>query len=167
MEFLQPFLAPLCLAALGLIAVLFVWVALLNSRLARQTKMVRQFFQGPQGEDLEGLLNRSVEVAQTSEGRCEAVETEISQLGERMKSSVQHFALVRYDAFADVTGQQSFSLVFLDGNDNGAVISSIFGRSTSRTFGKMIVGGQPEQNLSDEEQEALLQALGNKAKVGN
>jgi hypothetical protein len=164
MEFLQPFLAPMCLAALALIVVLFVWLALLNNRMARQTRMVRQFFQGPEGEDLEGLLKRSMEVAEQSALRCEAAENEVEHLGERLRGCVQHFALVRYDAFADVTGQQSFSLVFLDGNDNGAVISSIFGRTSSRTFGKMIIGGQPEQNLSDEEQQALLQALGNKAK---
>jgi hypothetical protein len=164
MESLQPLLAPMCLVALALIVVLFIWVASLNSRLARQSKMVRQFFQGPEGEDLEGLLRRSMEIADSSAARCEASVSEVGLMSLQMRSCVQHFALVRYDAFGDVTGQQSFSLAFLDGNDNGVIVSSIFGRSTARTFGKMIVGGQPEQTLSDEEQEALLQAIGKKAK---
>jgi hypothetical protein len=164
MQILQPFLVPMCLAALGLIIALFIWVAQLNSRLARQSKMVRQFFQGPEGEDLEGLLRRSMEIADSSAARCEEAASQVGLMSLQLHSCVQHFALVRYDAFTDVTGQQSFSLAFLDGNDNGVVVSSIFGRTTSRTFGKMIVGGQPEQTLSDEEQQALLQALGQKAK---
>jgi hypothetical protein len=166
MEFLKPFLAPMCLAALVLVLVLFGWVALLNNRMARQSKMVRQFFQGPEGEDLEGLLRRSMEIADSSAKRCEESQSNVGLMSLQLRSCVQHFALVRYDAFTDVTGQQSFSLAFLDGNDNGVVVSSIFGRTTSRTFGKMIVSGQPEQQLSDEEQEALIQALGQKAKRG-
>ena len=164
---LQPFLAPLCALSFVLILALFVWVALLNSRLARQSKMVRDFFAGPKGEDFEGLLRRSMNTAETAAARCEGAEAQLGLLGLQMRGCVQHFALVRYDAFPDVTGQQSFSLAFLDGGDNGIIISSIFGRSTSRTFGKMIVGGQPEQALSDEEQEALLKALGRKAETEN
>ncbi|HEX8464201.1 MAG TPA: DUF4446 family protein [Abditibacterium sp.] len=163
MQFFQPYLAPMCVGALALIVAQFIWVALLSKRLERQSKMVRQFFQGPNDEDMEGLLRRSMEVAEVSAQRCETAMSEIEGLRHQFGACVQRFALVRYDAFEDVTGQQSFSLVFLDGNHNGAAISSIFGRSSSRTFGKMIVNGQPEQNLTDEEQEALLQALGRPA----
>ncbi|RYG67681.1 DUF4446 family protein [bacterium] len=164
MEILQPFLVPMCLLALVLIIALFIWVAQLNSRLARQSKMVRQFFQGPEGEDLEGLLTRCMEVTQSSAERCENAESQVGLMSLQLHSCLQHFALVRYDAFGDVTGEQSFSIAFLDGNDNGVIVSSIFGRTNSRTFGKMIIGGQPEQTLSDEERQALLQALGEKAK---
>lgn len=159
MEQLQPYLAPMCLGALVLSLALFAWVALLNKRLARQTRMVRQFFQGPNNEDMEGLLRRSMEVAEKSVQHCDNSDAQMMILNEQMRAALQRFALVRYDAFPDVTGQQSFSLAFLDGNENGIVLTAIFGRSSSRTFGKMIVAGQPEQPLSDEEQEALLQAL--------
>lgn len=163
MQQLQPYLAPLCALSFAGIFALFVWVVSLNSRLARQSKMVRDFFAGPKGEDFEGLLRRSMEVADTCAARCEAAESQVGLMSLQMRGCVQHFALVRYDAFPDVTGQQSFSLAFLDGGDNGIIISSIFGRSSSRTFGKMIVGGQAEQALSDEEQQALVNALGRKA----
>lgn len=159
MESLQPFLAPMCLGALVLVIALFFWVVLLNNRLERQTRMVRQFFQGPSGEDMEGLLRRSMEVAEQSASSCENWAVQLAGMEERLRGSLQYFAVVRYDAFEDVTGQQSFSLAILDGNDNGVVVSAIFGRSSSRTFGKMITGGQAEQPLSHEEQEALLQAL--------
>lgn len=133
--------------------------------MARHSKMLRQFFSGPQGEDLEGLLSRTIENAQTASDTATAISIQMNEFLERFDGCIQHFALVRYDAFEEVTGQLSFSLAMLDGRDNGAIISTIFGRTNSRCFGKMIVGGRPEQPLTDEEQQALLQALESKAKV--
>lgn len=153
----------MCVAALGLNLALFAWVTLLNKRLERQTRMVRQFFQGPNNEDMEGLLRRSMEVAEKSVHHCDNTDAQMMLLTEQMRAALQRFGLVRYDAFADVTGQQSFSIALLDGNDNGVIMTAIFGRTSSRTFGKLIVSGAPEQPLSDEEQEALLQALGGKS----
>jgi hypothetical protein len=166
MEFLQPFLAPMCLGALVLVVAQFFWVALLNKRLERQSRMVRQFFQGPSGEDLEGLLRRSMEVAEQSANSCENWAGQLAEIEARQRGCLQYFSVVRYDAFEDVTGQQSFSMALLDGSDNGVVVTAIFGRSSSRTFGKLITGGQAEQSLSSEEQEALLQALERKVERG-
>ncbi|BCM94052.1 hypothetical protein IAD21_05949 [Abditibacteriota bacterium] len=155
-----------------LVCVLFVCVLLqcafllgMSRRMARHSKMLRQFFSGPQGEDLEGLLSRTLENAQVATDTARATSIQMAEFLERFDGCIQHFALVRYDAFEEVTGQLSFSLAMLDGRDNGAIISTIFGRTNSRCFGKMIVGGRPEQALTDEEQEALLQALESKAKV--
>lgn len=147
------------LGALVLVVAQFFWVALLNKRLERQSRMVRQFFQGPSGEDMEGLLRRSMEVAEQSANSCENWAVQLAAMDERQRNCLQYFSVVRYDAFEDVTGQQSFSMALLDGNDNGVIVTAIFGRSSSRTFGKMISNGQAEQPLSNEEQEALLQAL--------
>lgn len=155
-----------------LVAVLFVCVIAqcvflfgMSRRMARQSKMLRQFFSGPQDEDLEGLLARTLEDARTATETATAISFQMSDFMERFDGCIQHFALVRYDAFEEVTGQLSFSFAMLDGRDNGAIISTIFGRTNSRCFGKMIIGGQSEQPLSDEEQQALLQALESKAKV--
>ena len=81
-----------------------------------------------------------------------------TQEAARNQSGIQKFALLRYNAFEDVTGEQSFSIALLDGRGNGTVITSILGRQNSRCFGKAIVGGQPQQPLSQEEQRVFLQA---------
>ncbi len=142
----------------------FIFLAGMNRRLARQTKMLRQFFSGPQGEDLEGLLERTLQESRVAGEMARLTSQQMNEFLTRFDSCVQHFALVRYDAFEDVTGQLSFSLALLDGRDNGAIISTIFGRTNSRCFGKMITAGRPEQPLTDEEQNALIQAL--ESKVG-
>lgn len=141
------------------VLVQFGMMAAMNRRAALQSKMLRQFFSGPAGEDLEALLARVLEDSRFARDTAQRAHFQMEEAVGRLDGCLQHFALVRYDAFEDVTGQMSFSLAMLDGRDNGTIISTIFGRNTSRCFGKMIVGGQCEQPLSEEEQQALIQAL--------
>ena len=153
-----PFLPFVCALLIVCVAFQFALIASINARFARQTKMLRQFFSGPQGEDLEALLERTLTQSQLAmDNSALALERATHEVA-RNQSGIQKFALLRYNAFEDVTGEQSFSLALLDGRGNGTVISSILGRQNSRCFGKAIVGGQPMQPLSDEEQRVFLQA---------
>jgi len=63
--------------------------------------------------------------------------------------------VVRYDAFGDMGGQLSWSVALLDDAGNGMVLTSIHGRSDSRTYAKNIRAWVCEQQLSPEEQEAI------------
>ena len=141
------------------VLVQFGMMAAMNRRLALQSKMLRQFFSGPNDEDLEALLARVLEDSRFARDTAQRAHFQMEEAVAKLEGCIQHFALVRYDAFEDVTGQMSFSLALLDGRDTGTIISTIFGRNTSRCFGKMIVHGQCEQPLSEEEQQALIQAL--------
>jgi hypothetical protein len=72
--------------------------------------------------------------------------------------ALRHVAVVRYDAFGDMGGRLSFSAALLDDQGDGLVLSSINGRSETRTYAKALVGGQSEHTLSPEEQEAITSA---------
>ena len=74
--------------------------------------------------------------------------------------ALRKVGLVRYDAFEDVGGGQSFSAALLDEGGNGVVLTSIHGRGESRTYGKAVRGGASEHTLSPEEQQAIAQARG-------
>jgi hypothetical protein len=67
--------------------------------------------------------------------------------------------VVRFDAFQDTAGQQSFAVALLDNRGNGVVITSLFGRSESRCYAKPVVKGESPFPLSDEERAAIRQAL--------
>lgn len=159
MEFLRPFLPVLCLFLLFLVGVQFVFIAGINRRFSAQTRMLRQFFSGPDGEDLEELLRRNLEESREALANSQMALARSQEISLKQSAAIQHFALMRYDAFDDVMGQQSFSLALLDGRDNGVVISSVLGRNNSRCYGKMIVNGQPEQPLTEEERKTLLMAI--------
>ena len=72
--------------------------------------------------------------------------------------ALRHLSVVRYDAFTDMGGKLSWSVALLDDHGNGVVLTSIHGRSDSRTYAKAIAGWVCEQPLSPEEQDAVTHA---------
>ena len=69
-------------------------------------------------------------------------------------------ATVRYDAFDDMGGRLSFSAALLDDHGDGVVVTSINGRTETRTYAKPIKRLQSEHNLSNEERAAIDMAAG-------
>lgn len=78
---------------------------------------------------------------------------------DEMSDSIRHIAVIRYDAFQDVTGRLSYSAALLDNSGDGIVMSSLQGREESRHFVKGVVRGKAE-GLTPEEQRAIAHAMG-------
>lgn len=72
--------------------------------------------------------------------------------------ALREVAIVRYDALNEGTGQLSFSLALLNARGDGVVLSSINGRTETRTYAKPVVAGRAKQELSPEETQALRSA---------
>lgn len=73
---------------------------------------------------------------------------------------IQHVGLVRFNPFSDTGGNQSFSLVLLDGHHNGIVISSLHARDETRFFVKSVRNEKADgYEFSEEEQQAIHRAL--------
>lgn len=161
----ETFVAPALALLAVLVVVQFALIAGLSSRLGRLNRSLRTFFSTGTGENIEELLRSTLQQSNEAAQHSVTVQARIENLEAQIGTCLQHVGLVRYDAFGDVTGQQSFSLALLDGSNNGAILTALFARTNSRTYGKMIVAGQPQQQLTEEEQEALIQALSQK--VGN
>jgi Protein of unknown function (DUF4446) len=72
--------------------------------------------------------------------------------------AVRDMAIIRYDALEEMSGQLSFSVALLNALGDGVVMTSINGRSETRTYAKVIVGGHGTQELSPEEEQAVRSA---------
>jgi Protein of unknown function (DUF4446) len=72
--------------------------------------------------------------------------------------AMRHVAVVRYDAFADMGGRLSFSAALFDAQGDGLVLSSINGRSETRTYAKALRAYESEHTLSPEEHQAIAEA---------
>lgn len=83
---------------------------------------------------------------------------EVAALAAESEAALRHLAVVRYDAFGDVGGHLSWSLALLDDSGSGAVITSIHGRNTARTYAKNVVDWSSDQQLSPEEEAAISSA---------
>ena len=79
---------------------------------------------------------------------------------ERIDNSIAYRALVRYDAYGEMSGAQSSSIALLDKHHSGIVVSSIMHRDQARVYVKEVHAGESSIELSPEEQQAIEQALG-------
>lgn len=85
---------------------------------------------------------------------------DIRTLYKNMESTFQKVGIVKYDAFQQMGGQLSFSLVLLDENNNGFVLNSVHSTEGCYTYTKEIKNGECAIALGNEEKKALSMAIG-------
>ena len=76
------------------------------------------------------------------------------------QTCLQKVGLVRFNAFEDVGGEQSFAVALIDAKCNGVILSSVYSRSDVRVYSKALADGHASHPLTEEEEKALLQARG-------
>jgi hypothetical protein len=96
---------------------------------------------------------------ETSQLQIEGLTRSLEELTDKSRFFFQYTGLVRYDAFGDIGGQQSYSLCLLDGNKNGIILTYLTGRNSTRSYTVAVSGGVPSRKLSDEEAAAMDEAL--------
>jgi hypothetical protein len=154
-------LAALAAGAVAVIAlVLSVVLALRVRRLRAGQKVV---LGGSGGDDLvghaAGLQEAFVQLNDRVEEVAARLEQRVVEAERRLDGAITYRALVRYDAYGELSGHQSTSLALLDAARNGVVLSSIAHRDTARLYCKQVVDGRGEHLLSPEEDEAIRLAL--------
>ena len=87
------------------------------------------------------------------------LQADLARVRTDLADALRHVAVVRYDAFGDMGGRMSFSAALLDDAGDGLVLSSINGRSETRTYAKGIKGARSEASLSPEEEQAVQYAM--------
>lgn len=83
----------------------------------------------------------------------------VSTTESRLDGSIAYRALVRYDAYGEMSGHQSSSVALLDRHRSGVVISSILHRDQARVYVKQVHEGTSDLDLSPEELQAIDVAL--------
>jgi hypothetical protein len=124
----------------------------------RLRKLRRQYtvLRGEASEkDIVAAIGSFVRRIDSQEGRLDGIVAELKEQAMSDRLSLQRFHIVRYDAFEDMGGRLSFSAALLDDHGDGLVITSINGRTETRTYAKSVKGMSSEHNLSEEEREAI------------
>ena len=148
-------------AALALIALIALTVLSLRVRRLRAAQTV---VLGPAGRD--DLVAHATGLHQAFDALHERVEEVAANLEDRMSGAearldgaIAYRALIRYDAYGELSGRQSSSLALLDAHGDGVVLSCITHRDTARLYCKQVIGGRGEHELSPEEDQAIAMAL--------
>lgn len=143
------------LAALA--AVVLAAAALAGQRRVRRTYQV---FSGGRRGDVLSLLAASAEQVEALRRDLDEQHVAMESLRGLVQGGISRVGAVHYDAFSEMGGRLSFSAALLDEHGDGLVLTSITGRTDSRTYLKPMLDGAGTRELSDEEQEAVDRALG-------
>jgi len=100
-------------------------------------------------------LERRVADAQTARLTVEQRLAALEHVAER---EVPRVGFVRYNAFTDVGSELSYALALLNKRGDGVVVSSIWSREETRTYGKAVQNFTSAQDASAEELAAIAKA---------
>ena len=151
------------LAAGGLALITFIFAIVLAVKL-RRVRRAQRAVMGEAGQrDLVAhsarLEQGFTELRDWLEESMESLERRMEGVEARVDGCVAHRALVRYDAYNELSGHQSSSIALLDAHRSGVIITSIVHRDQARLYVKQLQEGESEIPLSPEEQQAVDSAL--------
>lgn len=155
----DPVTTVLAVVAAVAAVVLGILVAVLWTRLGRMRRAYRAVFEPRGQDDLFAYLERQRDDVEGLRKDLLTVHDNTEMLRELQRTTVSRVAVVRYDAFEDMGGALSFSAALLDEHGNGMVVSAINGRSETRTYAKPVAASTSRYNLSDEEEQAIADAV--------
>ncbi|MFL5825993.1 MAG: DUF4446 family protein [Thermoleophilaceae bacterium] len=150
------------LAAAG-IAVLTLLFAVVLALKLRRVRAAQQAVLGDGQRDLVDHATRLergfVDLREWVEEAMHSLDARLGTAEERIDGCIAYSALIRYDAYGEMSGRQSSSIALLDSRRSGVVLSSILHREQARLYAKPVRNGESEFDLSPEELEAIETAL--------
>ena len=147
----------IALVVISLISIILLIITLCKLKGLR--RRIDALTRGKDAESMEDTILNFFERIESLEDAEQKMHRDIREIKENLKITYQKTGLVKYDAFREMSGALSYSLALLDKENNGVLISSMYSREGCYTYAKDIVNGECKINLSDEEQEALKQAV--------
>ena len=145
-------------ALVALLTALFLALRVRRLRAAQLTVL------GPHGDrDLvahaERIETGFTDLREWVEESLERLDERMGALETRTDGCLTYRALVRYDAYGEMSGHQSTSVALLDARRSGVVISTILHLEQARIYVKQVHEGDSEIELSREEQQPIDDAL--------
>jgi hypothetical protein len=150
------------LAAAGAAGIALLWALVLAIKL-RRVRTAQVSVLGDEKRDLvshAAALERAfVELRDWVEESAARLDQRMGVAEHRLQGSVAYASVVRYDAYGEMSGQQSSSMALLDSTRTGVVVSSILHRDQARVYVKQVREGESDLELSPEERQAIEAAM--------
>ena len=146
----------------GLVVVVFALVLAVVGLIRRARKLGRRLESITRGSDegsLEAVLGTHLERVRQVVHDVDTLAARTAVIERDLIGSLGRVGLVRFNPFEDTGGNQSFALALIDGRGDGFIVSSLHARTGTRLYAKAVAAGTSETALSEEESEALRQAL--------
>jgi hypothetical protein len=114
------------------------------------------------GAGAAGRLGAIEDDQRSAKDTFQRIASRVDELEALAGADISRAGFVRYDAFADSETGLSYALALLNRRGDGVVLTSIYSRADTRTFGKPVASFKPTVHASDEELEAIERARSSK-----
>jgi hypothetical protein len=155
-------LTPVMATVASIVALIaLIWSLILHHRL---NQLLNKSSVLPSSENTSGIsaiLSAQTMTLERTAAQAETLTEQVNQILETIPRAFQRIGFVRFNPFGDTGSDQSFSIALLNGRDEGLVLSGLYSRGGMRIYAKPVAGARSEYTLSDEEQQAISQALAN------
>lgn len=148
-----------------IIILLFIMIIVLFKAVGRVESRYRKLMKGTNNKNLEEVLLERLDSIEDAKEISKKVLSECEKLEIKMKECIQKVAIMRYKAFENVGSDLSFSIAMLDDNNDGVILTGIYGRQESTTYAKPIDKGISRYDLSEEELYVLNEASNKNSNV--
>lgn len=122
-------------------------------------KRYRKMMAGVDGANLERMLMGHIDEVRKVVSENQRIDEENKRMNELLQNAITRVGVVRFRAFDDMGSDLSYAVALLDSHNNGVILSSIFGREDSRSYVKPIQAGQSTYTMTEEEEQALHDAM--------
>lgn len=145
------------LAVISLALLILVIIQMIQ--LGNLKKKYKKFMGGKDVKSLEKQLEKIVKDNKYIIEISDENRKDIRTINKEMELCFNKVGIVKYDAFKQMGGMLSFSIALLNEKDNGFILNSVHSSEGCYTYVKEIKSGLCEIDLSNEEKEALSQAM--------
>src|SRR3990172_1292347 len=153
---------------IGLVFIFLLWTLLLQISVRRLKKKIGEFNLGSEGEKIEKTLESQARAIKTLDKDIQELFNISNQINSLALRGLHKVAMIRFNPFKDLGGDQGFSIALLNGKNNGIVISSLHTRGGTRVYSKAIANGKSEKYpLTEEEEQVVKIAMNQKEKKIN
>lgn len=147
---------------IGLIAFILILFIIIIVSLVKQSKLKKRYEAFMVGKDAKSMEKEITNLFTDIDYLKKAVDKnakEIRHIYKRLETTYQKLGIVKYDAFQQMGGKLSFSLVLLNENNDGFVLNSVHSSDGCYSYTKEIKDGNCEISLGEEEAKALKIAM--------
>jgi hypothetical protein len=122
-------------------------------------KRYNTMMKGMEGANIEQLLLAHIEEVKQTVRKVDSLSNDCIKLEKISRECIQKVGIIRFNAFENMGSDLSFAIALLNYQNNGVVVSSIYSRSECHTYAKPIISGNSSYFLTEEEKQALMQAI--------
>lgn len=137
-----------------LVFVLLGFLVNLKKQLNNLQKKYDFFTQGREA-NIDTVLTDTLNELHKVQEELATIQEKHMKLHEQVQGCLQNVKMTRYDAFDAMGGEMSYSIMLTDAENNGLILTSIYGRDESRCFAKDLKNGKSSYVLAEEEKSLL------------